>query len=162
MSALLCSLFATALSLPSCESRVIIFSLLFVIFSLLFFKILSFSPYGSLLVMSTAWETSPCSRFLGRTHRSASCHVERSRNIFVFARIVRTQQCRVRHCEYRMTSARFSLGGHIGPPLRLGVVVPRYCRGRPVCLPFIVRGVFVRVFAVIQSPSATLLLVPLH
>ena len=29
---------------------------------------------------------------LGRTHRSASCHVERSRNIFVFPRIVRTQQ----------------------------------------------------------------------
>ena len=30
----------------------------------------------------------------------------------------------------------------------VGVVVPRYCRGRPACLPLIVRGVFVRVFAV--------------
>jgi hypothetical protein len=44
----------------------VVFSLLFVVFSLLFCKILSFSPYGSLLVMSTAWETSLyCSRFLG-------------------------------------------------------------------------------------------------
>ena len=91
---------ATALSLPSCESRVIIFSLLFVIFSLLFFKILSFSPYGSLLVMSTAWETSPCLRFaLGGyigPHLVMLSEVETSlssRASCVHSIAVRTAQC---------------------------------------------------------------------
>ena len=51
----------------------------------------------------------------------------------------RDTACRVRTGGCFFTRSRL-LGEHTGPPLRLGVVVPRYCRGRPACLPIIVRG----------------------
>ena len=71
---------------------------------------------------------------LGRTHRSASCHVERSRNIFVFARFVGTRHA----VSVETPSASLVPLNQEGqfiifiprlldgrtPPLRLGVVVP--------------------------------------